>query len=162
MIRKDAEGRLPRGGKVFLALGPLEAPTSATTAVFFALFHPGVASQEAGFAQGLVEGTIVMDKRTGYTQDHGPGLTAIAAAIYINEAIKMALGLTYPEDIPHHLAIFFLGEIIVQFTIIYKYGPASEPQAHPGYRGLSPASAPIISYLLCHLYSKLKGSGLWA
>lgn len=158
MPRKDAEGRLPEGSKAFLALGPLEAPTSTTAAVFFALFHPGVAGQEPGFAQGLGEGTIVLDKGTGYPQDHGPGLTGIAAAIYIDEAIKVALGLTYSEDIPHHLAVFLLGEIIVQFTLIYKYGPVSEFQAHPGYGGLSPASTPIISYLLSHLYSRLRGS----
>src|SRR6266581_653396 len=101
-----------------LPLRELRSSAGAAEAVFLALFHAAIAGEEAGVAEGFFEARVVDLERSGDAQLAGAGLAGRAAAADANDDVHRLPPLGERERIKHLIALFFVGEIILQLAAV--------------------------------------------
>src|SRR5690242_19467910 len=76
-----------------LALRELEATAGAGLAVLLTLDLAGVAGEEAGIAEGLLQRRVVVAKGAGDAEADGLGLAHESAAVDLCDHLELALGI---------------------------------------------------------------------
>src|SRR6266480_3800256 len=128
-----------------LALGELEARTSALLAVLLALFHARIAREQAGLLQTLAQLGVVDLQRARDAVADGARLSARTAAVDGYEDVEFVVGLGERERLLDDHLQHFIAEVLVERPVVDCDLTRSLPEMHACGRGLPPSRAVVFN-----------------
>src|SRR5262249_22331255 len=96
------------------ALRELEPATRTGLAVLLTLNLAGVAGEEAGIAEGILERGVVAAERPGEPEANRAGLTHEPAAVHAGDDRELALGVGHLQGSRAVVAVPLLGEELIE------------------------------------------------
>ena len=128
-----------------LSLGELGSATGCFETVFLPLLHPGVTGQEACLLEDRTIIGIDIEKSTGDTVTDSTGLTGIAAAVNINEDVKLAEGVGELEGSTNDHLEGFISKVIVEISLVDDDFAGAGNETYTGNGAFTPAGSKILS-----------------
>src|SRR5579884_2145283 len=101
-----------------LALGELEARTSAALSVLLALFHARIAREEAGLLQPLAQLGVVDLQRARDAVANRARLSAWTAAVDGDQNVELVVRLGHRERLLDDHLQHFIAEVLVQRAVV--------------------------------------------
>ena len=138
---------------VYLSLGELEAPPRPAPAIFFPLNHTGIPGKVTVTPQAGVIALIYLAQGAGKAVAAGARLTAVPAAVYIDENIKLIFIVRHHQWLADHHRMLAQGKILSDIFAVNQNISAAGPDIHAGNRRL-PSSC-TDSEIFNHLHSPL-------
>jgi len=138
-----------------LAFAELGSTTGCFEAVLFALFHAGVTGEEASLLEGGTKLFVCLEKGAADAVTDRASLTGSAAAVYVDEYVKLVFQTYYVQGgTYYHLQRFKAAEVIVDIPLVDEDLAIAGEKTHAGYAALSPTGSNILN--LCHFARLLR------
>src|SRR5262249_45120528 len=112
-----------------------------------------VARDEAGIAQGLAQGLVVLHQGTGDAVTDGAGLAGDATAVDAHADVELVRELNSLEGLTHNHAAGFATEELIERTLVDGDLALAGAEVHTGRGGFAPAGAVLLVNLTmgdCH------------